>query len=568
MIVAALAAPASAPAASLDPAFGTEGRVLLDFGATTSATAGDLAIQPDGKIVAVGWIGGAFGVVRLLPTGALDPSFGTAGVVLPNFGTDTPGRTPPALALQPDGRIVIAGPGIDAYALGSPSFALMRLNPDGSLDTTFGQAGKEVLPIGSGTEVAEDVAVQPDGKIVVAGFGYPASGTNSDFLAVRLTPTGRFDTSFGSGGLTYVPMVPDSGMDSASAVAVLPDGKVLLAGVTARPDTGFDLAAVRLASDGSVDPTFGSQGRAVVALGAGAWQEVVKSLLVQSNGAFLIGGAALQPGFGPSQVALARLTAGGGLDPTFAGSGMLLRAIGSLEDTSKGLAVYGSTTYAGVDTRDAGTGRRLGILALDSAGQPDVTVANGGSFLFHIAAGADEHAAGLAARPDGTLIELATVRGPGAVNDALGFAAITPRSTAVVPPPPTPDETKPVAKIAPASVVTAPRNRTKPRRVAALGGTAKGSFGVDRVDVALVRVGRRCDYLVSPTPRFRTRARRNGGCPALVWKRATGRTSWTYRLGHRLPRGSYVLFSRATGRGLTEVQGKVGSKNRSAFSVR
>ena len=569
-VLAALAAAAPVDAASLDPTFGTDGRVLIQFGTTTGAIAGDMAIQPDGKIVAVGWIGGAFGVVRLLPTGALDPGFGNGGIVLPKFGTDTTGRTPPALALQPDGAIVVAGPGHDPYALGGSDFALMRLKPDGSLDPDFGQGGKAVFQVGVGSEIAEDVAIQPDGKIVVGGYGYQTSAPNSDFVVIRLTPHGRFDTGFGSDGVAFVPTRPDSGMDSASALALAPGGKILLAGASARPDTGFDFAAVRLTADGQPDASFGDQGRVLLPIGSGAWQEIVKSALAQPDGSFYIGGAALQPGFGPSQVALARFGSDGEPDPTFARGGQFVHALGTREDTSSGIVVDGATTFVGVDSLDA-VGRRIGVIALDTAGRLDPSFGDGGVLLFHTLTDADEHVAALARRADGALVEFATVHPSGAVNDSLGFAVVVPRSQHAIEPPPAPsdDTPAPVVVIAPKSAIAWPRPNAKLRTVTALRGSASGSFGVDSVDVALVRVtAAKCWYLLSTRPAFRKRAAHKGKCSALAWRRATGAGSWRLTLKRRLPVGRYVLYSRASVQGMTEAIGKPGARNRVAFTVR
>ena len=535
---AALVVPAHA--ASLDTSFGTDGRLVLGFGGGTNASAGDLAIQPDAKILAAGWVNGAVGVARLLPSGKLDPSFGTEGIALPNFGSAAQSGGPPRIALQPDGAIVVTGPAVNAGGsmLIKYDFGVMRLTPDGALDPSFGQGGRAYFQVGDGTEMAQDVAIQPDGKIVLAGWTATKDGSNSDFAAVRLTPTGGLDTGFGNEGTAVIPMVPDSGMESASAVGLLPGGQILLAGVVARPGTGFDLAAVRLTKDGHPDAAFGQDGRTELALGTGAWQEIVRSLLVLPDGSFYISGSALQPGFGPSQVALTHFTASGVADR------QVLQPLGTIEDTSSGIVLDGATVYLAVDSRRSSFEREVGVLAFDGEG----------SLLFHITADGNDRAADLVQRADGTLIEFATVRPPDSANDAWGFAAIMPRSTRPVEPPP-PDTTPIEQPVAPVSAILAPKAHSKPHRVTTLRGSASGRLGVERVDIALVRrVGRTCFYLRSTKPTFAAHRLRRASskCTQLIWHRASGTTTWRYKLRKPLPKGVYALYSRAGGSALIE----------------
>src|SRR5438046_618184 len=164
LLVLSFAHSVDAAPGDLDTTFGTGGRVVTDFGGSEETPA--LALQPDGRIVVAGSsvlvFGFNFALARYNPDGTLDLSFGQGGRVLTSFGRSERARS---LALQPDGRIVVAGSsGFD--------FALARYNPDGSLDSSFGVGGKVTTDF-SGTgrfeEEAHAVALQPDGKIVVAG---------------------------------------------------------------------------------------------------------------------------------------------------------------------------------------------------------------------------------------------------------------------------------------------------------------------------------------------------------------------------------------------------------------
>jgi uncharacterized delta-60 repeat protein len=176
------------PNGALDPSFGGDGRVRSDFGSYALA----VALQPDGKIVVAGWSstasgGGAFALARYLPNGTLDVTFSDAGTVRTNFGSGSEDQAF-ALAIQPNGKIVVAG-----VSDSSDGFALARYLSNGTLDPSFSGDGKVRTPFGSGSrDEARALAIQPDGKIVVAGVS-TASGTNDFALA-------RYHTTTGNGG--------------------------------------------------------------------------------------------------------------------------------------------------------------------------------------------------------------------------------------------------------------------------------------------------------------------------------------------------------------------------------
>jgi len=169
---------------ALDTSFGSGGKVTTDFGGSYHPDGFSVALQPDGKIVVAGYAGGDFALARYNSDGALDTSFGSGGKVTTDFGGSDAGYS---VALQPDGKIVVAGyAGLD--------FALARYNSDGALDTSFGTGGKVTTDFSGGRDVGYSVALQPDGKIVVAGYA------GVDFALARYNSDGALDTSFGSGG--------------------------------------------------------------------------------------------------------------------------------------------------------------------------------------------------------------------------------------------------------------------------------------------------------------------------------------------------------------------------------
>jgi uncharacterized delta-60 repeat protein len=201
----------------LDTTFGSGGMAFTDL-STYDDIAHSLVVQPDGKILVAGSCSDSFCLARYNANGVLDATFGSSGTVIA-FGGGSHGR---ALALRPDGKIVVAG---ECYA-GGWDFCLVRFSADGALDTSFGSSGKVVTPMGSGDDYIGGITLQPDGKIVVAGQCW--NGTKNDVCLARYLPTGALDTSFNTTGKLISPI--GSNDNIATAVALQPDGKIVVAG--------------------------------------------------------------------------------------------------------------------------------------------------------------------------------------------------------------------------------------------------------------------------------------------------------------------------------------------------
>jgi uncharacterized delta-60 repeat protein len=321
------------PDGAPDPGFGTGGMVITSFGAIFQA-AYDVAVQRDGRIVAAGSAGEDSGrarrmaVARYLPDGRLDPGFGGDGLVTVDFGVEINDAN--ALALGRDGSVVLAG-----YAPGAAggAVAVARLRADGSLDPRFGGDGRTTLDFG-GSGIGADVAVRPGGAVLVAGSGggdfalarlrrdgtpdrrFGAGGivhtdvgaadaayalaVGSGGRATVLGPTsgpgltrwalarhrrdGAVDPSFGGDGLVtttfgVTEQIPET-------IALLPGGGVLAGGYARRPGTGDDVALVRYRRDGSLEPAFGTGG--VVLTDIGAFNNQAHDLAVQRNGRIVV----------------------------------------------------------------------------------------------------------------------------------------------------------------------------------------------------------------------------------------------------------------------------------------
>ncbi len=271
---------------SLDSTFGTGGKVITTF-SSANIGARDLVIQPDGKIVVVSsnggyYLGEGFLLVRYNINGSLDNSFGTGGMVSTNFGNNGFAY---AVAIQSDGKIVAAGS--DNNSLTS-NFALARYNTDGSPDASFGTGGKVVTSFGNEFGFAYDVAIQPDGKIIAAG--YSRTGTNLGFALVRYNPDGSLDASFGAGG-KVVTIFGNGNSIPKNTVAIQSDGKIVVVGSSNGDNgtiSGFTL--VRYNADGSLDSTFGSGGKVVTRIGT--LYNYATAAAIQPDGKIVVVGVA------------------------------------------------------------------------------------------------------------------------------------------------------------------------------------------------------------------------------------------------------------------------------------
>src|SRR6266705_975468 len=308
----------------LDPTFGTGGMVTTDIDHSTDI-ANAVATQADGKLVVVGqtyknndFSNEDFAVARYNTDGTLDTTFGSGGRVR----TDFPGlaAVPSSVVIQPDGKIVVAGGAFPLFTfLGN--FELVRYNPNGSLDRSFGNGGIVTTTFPEGS-YAFDVALQPDGKIIAAGTVFvdfiPGESSDTDFALARYNPDGTPDATFGNGGQVSTDFV---GMeDDAFSVLIQPDGKIVAVGSADSPATYYDFAAVRYLSDGTIDTTFGVAGKVSTDFGDQNFDRA-RSAAIQADGKIVAAGFAISQNGGVQNFAVARYTSNGVLDTTFSRDG-------------------------------------------------------------------------------------------------------------------------------------------------------------------------------------------------------------------------------------------------------
>lgn len=271
------------PGLGLDPAFGTGGRTITDFYGNFDMATG-MAIQPDGKIVVVGLIEDPaedqdFGLVRYNPDGTLDASFGTGGRVVTDLSPSS--EIPNAVAIQPDGKIVVVGA---AFAIPASELSMVRYLSNGTLDPSFGLGGKVFLD--SYTAHPRAVAVQPDGRIVAAGILLTGL-QEADFVLWRFESDGRLDAGFGNGGRV---MTDFGRWEDAHAVALLPDGRIVAAGNSQiyTSHSSSDFAVALYGADGRLDPGFGLDGLAVTDFLGDA--DFASAVVIQPGKGILVGG--------------------------------------------------------------------------------------------------------------------------------------------------------------------------------------------------------------------------------------------------------------------------------------
>jgi uncharacterized delta-60 repeat protein len=285
----------------------------------------DVALQPDGKILVTGeiidptshWY---FGVFRYTADGSLDRSFAGGGFAEVDLGN---AEFAHAVAIQRNGKIVVAGEADCPFAV---CFALVRFLPDGRLDRSFGANGVvRTMFARYGASRAYGVAVQPDGKIIAVGMRFRGSDAQNDevFAVARYLPDGKLDRTFSRDGLASVDF--GYGDADASAVAVQRGGRILVAGSGARNAyrTEEDFAVARFRANGKLDRSFSGDGRVTVDFGH-RLSDGVHGLALGRDGRIVLAGSSGKRGAVP-RIAVARLLANGRLDRSFAGGKRLTR---------------------------------------------------------------------------------------------------------------------------------------------------------------------------------------------------------------------------------------------------
>jgi len=358
---------------SLDGDFDADGKVITSIaGGHNFANA--VAIQPDGKIVVAGSSSDKIMLARYYPDGSLDNSFGQDGIVTTEITTEDYASS---VVMQPDGKIIVTGGafesicvvrynldgsldssfgsggivinrigefasgnsvvlqadgkiliGGDALFGSDKNFVILRYNINGMLDNTFSFDGTVTTDFNGREDMARSIRVQTDGKIVVAGrSGDLTIHEDSDFAAARFNTDGTLDNSFGTNGKVTTDFLGD--YDYGTSMVLQPDGKILIAGGLIRGKGNFDFATLRYNIDGTLDNTFNGDGRSITTIGIGL--DYANSMTLQFDGKILLAGTASNSS--DNDFALVRLDTTGLLDITFGSLGIVLTDFGGNSDT-------------------------------------------------------------------------------------------------------------------------------------------------------------------------------------------------------------------------------------------
>ena len=390
---------ALAGAGELDQSFGRGGKITTACPGRASAQANAVAIQSDGRIVAVGsGFGkrGAFAVARYRKQGALDPTFGGDGRVVTPFDSGEGF----GVAIQDDGRIVVAGRMADAR--GKSRFALARYRRDGTLDPTFGGDGRVTTHFPGGEAWASSVAIQANGMIVAAGRYIPSNLVDSQSFAIaRYRPDGTLDHLFDGDGMRTLDF-PAWSQSVASAVAIQGDDKIVVAGWTGSGgDFDGRFALARLIPRGVLDRSFGHDGRVTTDVRRHV-TDMARALAILPNGRILLAGFS---GVTSSVFALARYRPDGTLDPAWGGDGTVTTRIRS--NVPAGIIGVAMQTDGGVVAVGDLNDEEFVLARYRPSGSLDDTFGRNGTVITNFGEGV-EYGTGVAIQPNGRIVAVGT----------------------------------------------------------------------------------------------------------------------------------------------------------------
>ena len=405
----------------LDTGFGNGGRAWLGDPSTRASDTA-LARQADGKLLVVT---GGERLLRLLPNGAPDPAFGTAG---DGSVTVTPAQRNDVVllgvAVQPDGRILVTG-FAPLGVSGRSDMMVARLLADGTLDTSFaGGAGMATFDFGTWNDAASRVLVQANGSLLLAGRvgNNLSNGDPTDFAVLRLTAAGQIDTAYGSNGWARANVA--GGYDVPRGAVLAADGGVVLAGrVASSGGADGDVGLVKFTAAGQPDPAFGANGNGTVRVITTEHDEA-RDIILMPDGRMLVVGERDVPGVPGAvfELWLARLLANGQLDTSFGSGG-----VATLATPMRGYAVAvqadGAVWAAGETPSANGSSADFGLARFTAAGQPDGAFGSGGLLVVDLFGGFDTPGA-LLLQPDGRLVIAG--RADNGSTIGLGLVRVTP----------------------------------------------------------------------------------------------------------------------------------------------
>ncbi|HSE42162.1 MAG TPA: delta-60 repeat domain-containing protein [Acidobacteriota bacterium] len=389
-----------AAAGDPDPEFGSNGKIITQF-SNGHGSAHAIALQPDGKIIVAGFAvmsDSDFALARYNHDGSPDTTFSNDGKVTKDFvgGPDAAS----AVAVQPDGKIIAVGTATTTTT--SRDFAIVRYNINGTLDNNFGSGGIVMTDFGNTLDGAHAILVLPDAKILVGG-----GGAGNHFTLAQYNPDGSPDPTFGSNGYVTTPF---AGFSWINALALQPNGKIIAAGF-ANNGNNFDFALARYESDGNLDLSFSFDGKALLHFGLA--DDGAFDVLRQPDGKIVVAGRAhaLDILGSSDKYALARYLEDGTLDTTFSGDGVLTTSFGTSDEYASGVALQpDGKIIAGGSTAGVGdSSSNFGIIRYNSDGSADQSYGTNGVAITDFFQAGD-FAEDVVIQPDGKVIAVGRAR--------------------------------------------------------------------------------------------------------------------------------------------------------------
>ncbi|HYV91298.1 MAG TPA: T9SS type A sorting domain-containing protein [Chitinophagales bacterium] len=380
-------------AGNLDITFDGDGKTLTSFN-THNCYGRSVTVQADGKILVAGYTSNTdftidFALARYNANGSLDNTFDSDGKVITDLSgvSNDYGK---AVAIDDNEKIIVAGYSLINFGF---DFSLARYNSDGSLDVSFDADGITTTAIGSFDDVGYAVAIQPDGSILVAGS--TSNSITTDIALVRYQSNGAPDNTFGTNGIVTTDL---SGTDDVGyGIAVQSDGKILVAGST-KVGSANNFVLVRYNANGTLDNSFSTDGFVTASF---AGDDIAYGIALQSDGKAVLGGTSTGGG-GTGKFALARFNTSGVLDNTFSSDGLLSLSIGST-CVAYSLAIQpdGKILEAGLSGDNPN--QQFAVVRVNTDGSIDNTFSSDGKTTTDIGNGEDDGNS-IAIQPDGKIV--------------------------------------------------------------------------------------------------------------------------------------------------------------------
>jgi uncharacterized delta-60 repeat protein len=531
------AAVAQAAPGDLDAAFGTAGISTIASGPDfDDAEIRDIAVAPDGKIVIVGRSAGAADtyafILRLLPTGARDPGFGTEGAVLTRLGPEFAQFN--SVAVQSNNRIVVGG-AVRSTGLDSPVVA--RFTEDGGLDPTFNPLG--VMPgaiINTGISVNDTIfdalVMRPDGSIIGTGT---INASQRYWVTQSVTSTGVLDTTFNGSGW-HSTSFPGNDGEPLDVVA-RPDGRTVACGYA--PTNSSDQvndAFVGFSSVGEYDGQFNGNGFLVKP--DALTNNQCRAMALQSDGK-IVAASFSTDGSSSNWLLLTRLNANGTPDSSFANGGQYIDDRSEQVSFPTDLVIQPAGRILAVGRGRVASVNGFTVWARQPDGAADISFGDKG-FVHHAVEGGGW--------PDAAAL-LGDERLFMAGSNSLGLRVMSVKLKPDVIPGSFPSSAR-------AKITSPSKSKLKRSKVKRISGTATATnAALGRVEVAILRSGprksKKCLWLKSNKAKFRSVRKTKAGCKRQVWLRASGTAKWSLKLRKSLSVGKYTIYARATPNGGT-----------------